>query len=177
MYQSRWHTEQTARHLLLQSFGVACFTRDWNNELFWAHYAKNHTGFCVGFDEDVLTSWADVVDFGDIAYINNAQTFKVFFDGERELLRKVVFHKSINWAYEREFRLLFNRPGAFSLPGGAIREVILGCRAPYELRAKARKHLDDAKGPVIYQAIESLREYRISRERIEHNVFTMTSQF
>ena len=30
--------------------GILCFSRNWDNLLFWSHYGASHTGICLGFD-------------------------------------------------------------------------------------------------------------------------------
>lgn len=173
---SKWYVEQETRQSILRSHGIACFTRDWNNELLWSHYARNHTGFCVGYDEDVIRSWSEVVESHDVAYLEDSPVFRFFQDSPDEFIRKVVFSKSKRWEYENEVRLLFDTLGLKKLPSGAILELTLGCRAPQELRAEARRRLGSA-GLEIFQAGEIPSKYLLSRHRIEENIFVMTSHF
>lgn len=49
---------QRATRKLLQQFkdsqtrqtGMLCFSRSWHNPVMWSHYARGHTGVCLGFD-------------------------------------------------------------------------------------------------------------------------------
>jgi hypothetical protein len=34
--------------------GIACLSEEWNSILMWSHYAANHKGYCIGFDEKRL---------------------------------------------------------------------------------------------------------------------------
>ena len=77
--------------------GVLCLTERSDNQLMWVNYAKNHTGFVIGFD-----------------------AHSAFFDADERLLRKVqyqekpkvlpvpdrcgCFYKPLPWEYEREWR-------------------------------------------------------------------------
>ena len=86
-----------ARFRLRNQLGVFCLTEQPDNHLMWVHYAKNHTGFVLGFDARAP-----------------------FFSEDDRLLRKVVyqerpkvlseadinvcFNKSNEWAYEQEWR-------------------------------------------------------------------------
>lgn len=174
--RSKWYVEQQTRQHILQSCGIACFTRGWNNELLWSHYAKNHTGFCIGYNEAVIRSWSEVVESNDVAYLEEAPVFKFFEESPDEFSRKAVFSKSKSWEYENEFRLIFNNSGLKTLPNGAILEVILGCRASNMLRGEARRRLGTS-GFEIYQAAEILTNYRLSRHLVETNIVAMTSHF
>lgn len=173
---SRWSVEQETRRGILQSYGIACFTRDWNNHLLWSHYARNHTGFCIGYDERLIRGWSDVCGSGDIEYLNKAPVFRFFEETPNEFARKVLFSKSECWKYENEVRLLFDDSGLKTLPSGTILEATLGCRASSELRHEARRRLGST-GFEMFQAAENLDEYRLSRHRVEADVFVMTSHF
>jgi hypothetical protein len=173
---SKWYVENSVREGILRSHGITCFTRDWKNELFWAHYGRSHTGFCVGFDEQKLRQWPEVAGAGNVSYLQQAPVFRFFHDDPSEFAAKVMFSKSAYWAYEEEFRLVFHSTGLKKLPEGAIVEITLGCRAPAMLRAEARKRLANS-AVKRYQAGEVLADYKLDRTIIEANIFTMTSHF
>lgn len=173
---SKWYVENSVRNKILRSHGISCFTRNWQNELFWAHYGRNHTGFCVGFDEQKLREWPEVAKSGNVTYRQNAPAFRFFHDDPAEFDAKVMFSKSACWAYEEEFRLVFDRSGLRRLPEGAVVEITLGCRAPARLRAEARNKLANS-AVELYQAGEVFADYRLDRTKIERDVFTMTSHF
>jgi hypothetical protein len=173
---SRWWVEQNTRAEILASHGIASFTLDWRNELLWAHYAKDHTGFCIGFDEAVLTRWSEVSDSGAVEYTEDCPVFRFFEETPADFVRKVAFHKSKSWDYEREFRLLFERSDLLRMPLGAIQEVTVGCRASSQLRNAARTMLGNHELG-IYQAYELPRKFRIERQAMKEDSFLMTSHF
>lgn len=84
--------------------GLLCFCRTWRNPLMWAHYAKNHTGICYGFDVDPAT-------FVDVKYVSERLypnlTLENFFEhvSEEEMV-DLFATKFIQWGYEEEVRLL-----------------------------------------------------------------------
>lgn len=174
--QSKWYTENSVRQGILQTHGIACFTRSWQNELFWAHYGRNHTGFCVGFNEQVLKQWSEVMGFSDVMYLDDAPVFRFFHEDQVAFVRKVMFSKSASWAYEEEFRLLFDGAGSKALPFGAIVEVTIGCRASAELRAEARMRLPNPPFN-IYEACEIPARFWLNRELMKSDVIRMTSHF
>lgn len=173
---SLWWLEQETRSTLLREFGVTCFTEDWNHHLFWSHYASHHTGFCIGFESDVLSEWDAHIAFGNVTYSKDAPICNRFTESDAEIFRKAVFTKADCWAYEREVRMAFSGFDERVMPEGAIREVIIGCRATNELRQFARHATFE--GVAFSQASEVLREYRLSRDPFDTKVIaSMTSHF
>ena len=61
------------------------------------------------------------------------------------------------------------------MPSGVIQEIIVGCRASSELKTAARQYME--KVPQMFQASEDLRGYRIHRDLIKANQWSMTSHF
>lgn len=173
---SLWWLEQQTRSTLLQKFGVTCFTEDWNNHLFWSHYASHHGGFCIGFDREVLSEWGAHIAFGNVSYSKVAPVCNAFTESDADLFRKAVFTKADCWDYEQEVRMAFSGFEDRVMPKGAIREVIIGCRAADELRQFGRYASFD--GVQFFQAYEVPREYRLSREPFDRKVVaSMTSHF
>jgi hypothetical protein len=142
----------------------------------WSHYASSHKGFCVGLDENQLAALPEVQGHGPVDYQHEAPAFRFFHDDQTEFFRKAFTYKSKAWAYEQEYRILFERSGLVAIPHSAIREVILGCRAFPELREFARKRCASA-GNFWMQICEDFSAYRLSKRAIEKDVFVMSSFF
>lgn len=83
--------------------GMLCFCQHWKNPVMWGHYAKNHTGICLGFDVDPskLTKVKYVQErlFPDL----NANNFSKTMTSSQML--DVLSTKFIHWSYEEEFRM------------------------------------------------------------------------
>jgi hypothetical protein len=120
----------------LKNFGIACFTKLWDNELMWSHYATKHQGICVGYN---FKNWKQDANFqmGPINYklklpihINelfNHDLSQFSMGAARELL----FTKSPDWHYEREWRLFTKESNiGEKIPlhqlGIEIKEIIFG---------------------------------------------------
>ena len=95
----------------LQTVGVLCFSRNWNNPLLWSHYGDKHKGMGLGFD--VNTS---VVEVQEPFYVENRQvlgdvraSFQNYFAGRpqeaEEAIRKILLTKFQAWNYEDEVRV------------------------------------------------------------------------
>ena len=49
---------------------ISCFSSEKDNLLMWSHYADGLRGFCIVFDEDVLTQGDTSIYVLDVAYMN-----------------------------------------------------------------------------------------------------------
>jgi hypothetical protein len=120
------------------SFGIFSLTQDPTHVLMWSHYASEHRGIVVEFDEN--NRWFDR------KFAHNDQFRHLvrvtYVDNQRPRTWKQVnstlpYTKMAQWRYEQEWRII--RPlseGAevspgifcFDVPPSAIRSIILGCR-------------------------------------------------
>jgi hypothetical protein len=164
----RWRPE--TREQVGRKVGVLSLTELPDNLLMWAHYAESHKGFVVGFDaehpyfdarkhpDDMIRHLAPVVYTVDrpaavllnpsVAEQEHAQRFASSF----------FLTKSVDWQYEREWRMLrsvdeasdrFDVNGEevclFAFPPDAITDVIVGCRMPNDGRARLTALRSDSR--------------------------------
>ncbi len=141
-------------HSLRNNLGILSLTTVPDNLLMWAHYADSHAGVVMEFNGDhaffsKMLPEFPLSDF-EVAYTNKRPVIKIQKNHltehalKVELLRALFLTKSIDWAYERELRIL--RPLApelmsntidsmghpiylYNLPSECIRAVTFGCRA------------------------------------------------
>lgn len=96
------HEEKTWDKNTINYRRVCCFTRDYKNELMWAHYSDSYKGICVEYD------YKDVVNHSDKVSKIKYSFLKPKWDsndieGSRDT---VLLHKSRKWKYEKEIRAL-----------------------------------------------------------------------
>lgn len=128
---------------------VACFSESASNTLMWAHYGKGHSGFCVTYEISDCLQGRKTSLFE--RRLNNMYLRSVDYTGKPKLINywdiflgsafeKILCTKSIEWAYEKEVRLI--APHSFEsatsseksgvevdLPDGfKITEITAGCR-------------------------------------------------
>lgn len=94
-----------------KNIGVFSLTETNNNELMWAHYADNHTGFAVGFNTETDFFFRRSNDpklcgeLTNVIYSDTSPT--VYFDpGIMEIPKELFFTKTTKWSYEREWRMI-----------------------------------------------------------------------
>lgn len=123
-----------------RKYGLLCFCRSWKNPVLWAHYARNHTGVCYGFDVDPKI-------FVDVRYVSERLypdlSVENFYEHVgQDQMTDLFATKFIHWSYEEEVRLLI--PFLESVPENELmfhpfseamqlKQVIVGPRSPIQV--------------------------------------------
>jgi len=161
-----------ARELLRKKLGICCFTEIRDNILMWAHYAKQHTGFCLEFDVNNeffrLVMRAIKVEYEVTLPIINVLQLDTYPRGE---LGEKLLIKANDWRYEKEWRIVDTEkgPGIQNFPADTLSGVILGCRISEKNRqdvfrwCRKRKH-----PPALYQASEKQKEFGLDIVKIDY---------
>jgi hypothetical protein len=119
-----------------------CLTPYPDSTLMWSHYADNHKGICLEY----LTASPLIGAAQEVKYLSLYPEWAPY-----DLMAKrephVLLTKSLDWEYEREYRIicmaegvrreindhpLILRDGYLRLPDGALESVIAGCESDYE---------------------------------------------
>lgn len=114
-----------ARTRLRSSLGILCLTERPDDHLMWVHYARNHTGFVLGFDTNASFFREEGRILDKVKYRKGPKVFAAADVG-------VCFYKSNEWKYEKEWRCVRkfddqeSRLVAFDLL--IIRQVIFGSK-------------------------------------------------
>jgi len=131
------------------SLGIFSLTEDPAHMLMWSHYASQHRGIVVEFDEthawfhQKKTPADDLRHLVQVSYVKNPhpRTWKAL-DGIA-----LLYTKHAEWDYEREWRIIRPlkegmemSPGkfCFDVPPGAVRSIIFGCRTTLALEEEIR---------------------------------------
>lgn len=114
------------KHSTEISFLILSLTRNPLNPIMWSHYGRSHTGFVFGIDCNLagLNSEEDCVlpaKYGSIIYTKSKPihsyeksedqailygTLTKFDVNYLEALQRIFLHKSVEWAYEEEVRVV-----------------------------------------------------------------------
>jgi hypothetical protein len=154
---------EKARGLLRKRFGICCFSEKRDDILMWAHYAKQHTGFCLEFDIDndffrPITR-AIKVEYDAIWPELNVMQLDSAPEGE---LGKKLLIKADDWEYEQEWRIVETKkgPGIQNFPEDALSGVILGCRIERTDKENLIEWCRKRKRkPTLYEAKEKQNEF------------------
>jgi hypothetical protein len=123
---------------VLDSFKICSFTEELYSTVMWSHYSKNHTGFCIEYDltivppGDYRKRFLYPVIYTDKMFDATKWMASTSTDNYNNLyIKYAALHKSIEWAYEKEWRLLFSA-GVFEkplcYPMGRPKALYLGAR-------------------------------------------------
>ncbi len=138
-----------------------CMTRRPDNSLMWAHYADAHAGVVVGIDvdDDFFQSEAQCIipaKYGNVIYTNtkpfddyplpdfenNGWVFEGFQVSYLEAYQRIYLHKSVEWAYEEEVRVVKPKKSlaalepiymptrkaiSVAIPSLKVKQIYIGC--------------------------------------------------
>ncbi len=155
------------RNTYLNDSEISCFSRIPNEPLMWAHYADKHNGICYCFDENQITTYGLCSVFEDVTYSNqfpkinieesNSSKHKLTME-----LNRVLMTKSLNWFYEKEFRIILKEGSKKTFRSNALKAVIIGINAAILNRKriisiinKANENRDD-KIKIYYACMSEL---------------------
>lgn len=146
------HTKQ-----LFDNLGVFSLSETPLNQLMWAHYANSHSGLALGFKPVPESDLANPDYFQPVEYVevlpdidlnqglmnglnyikDNTGAIKSipFVQINDPQIQKILFTKTADWTYEKEWRYLRNRSGMHPFPG-ELKEIIFGMKCPQEVRKK-----------------------------------------
>ena len=139
---AKWYTGYSIREIYLTQNGTICLTRDSDNYLMWSHYARSHTGLCIGFDDSIVECIEDHAVFGDVKYSQSIPSFNYFTETLEDFAEAMFLHKGLPWAYEKEFRIVTDKWGVKKFNKSLIKEVVIGCRAPAKLQDYVSELID-----------------------------------
>ncbi len=122
------------------SMGVCSFSRARKNQLMWAHYANEHKGFCIGFNETKLTKSEPTMKSIDVVYQSDLPSkpvvkkfekltaYKLEGKLDKEAYYSIIGTKYTNWKYERERRLVLSQSTAFPFSADSVVSIAFGLR-------------------------------------------------
>jgi hypothetical protein len=147
--------------------GVLSLTQKRANILMWAHYAAQHTGFCLQFDSaNPFFDRAVKVGYKPLRPVLNVlQHYRPQEEAEKLLV------KAPDWEYEQEWRIVdaVKGPGVQRFPEQALTGVILGCR----ISQQNKKHIIQwwrgrAYRPILYQASEKEKQFGLDIRKMDY---------
>ncbi|MFI3197596.1 MAG: DUF2971 domain-containing protein [Methylococcaceae bacterium] len=95
---------ENIRKKIRESTAVCCFFSEQpNSALMWAHYADNHKGFCVEYE--VIKTPKDLYEVKYSSKLPYFSPSELLFS-PRETFIRIVTEKAMEWAYEKEYRII-----------------------------------------------------------------------
>lgn len=109
----------------IKEYGVVCYSKDYQNNLLWSHYADNHSGMCLVFDIELENS-------NGLYEVNYTEQFPMIDLSDKEKIHeeilRIVTTKPKEWAYEQELRQVYIMKNMKYEYQGKLVQIIFGCR-------------------------------------------------
>jgi hypothetical protein len=88
--------------------GIACFTETYEDVLMWTHYAGNYAGMCLSYSaKELLAGLPHHASLARVAYVDEPPlVFPSQVSNASNAATYILSQKKLNWAYEREWRVL-----------------------------------------------------------------------
>ncbi|MPZ55071.1 MAG: DUF2971 domain-containing protein [Rhizobiales bacterium] len=162
---------------------VLCLSEVNHNLLMWSHYSEHHKGAVLEFR---CVEELDSV-FGAALPVRYCERMPLLFDEDfivrmgsgqasinvAEIFAKAVYSKAIDWAYEKEWRLVGGRTGAEkdyednSFHQQELLAIYLGCQMPdedrFEIIDLVTRRFPHSR---IFQAVKQPREFSLTFREI-----------
>ncbi len=149
------------RHRYRDALGILCLTTKADSHLMWVHYARNHTGFVIGFN-----SSASFFKEGDLRFVEYKPKPK------RASHKRACLYKSPEWAYEEEWRCVRrfkeSQSRLVAIETDLISEIILGWKMEGLHVAKISQSLTArVSKPAFFQSNPEIQEQKFANRPIE----------
>ena len=151
----------SAAKAFVSSYLACCFSEHNNSLLMWAHYAQQHQGICIAVET------AQSMIYQQVIY--QKERPRLSFSEDPKTFQRLLYTKSIDWAYEKEWRILLQKEdtvarfeeGKYLVPikKSGIKAIYFGLRTPVAQKEKLKKLLPPSVK--FYHAQEHPVEYEL----------------
>lgn len=147
--------------------GVFCLTESNDNLLMWSHYGDRHRGICIGFKrEGTILSGNDQTK--PVRYAHKYQKLKLseyaaLANNQRtEFNQTLLWTKSIDWAYEREWRSVQSTGDRLVAIDAPIETITFGSLVPHSVIEEFLKKIEHKTNKIrFYTTQMSFFDYSI----------------
>lgn len=167
----------------LQKTGICSFSKTRKNQLMWSHYADEHKGICIGFNEGLLRPEGSFIYPIDVTYQAKypfeeiIERFKYFekIPGENnkrsiagDILYSVLSTKYSSWKYEKERRLIFQKSQLIKFTERAVNSIAFGLRMAERDKLTLIELMSGNEWRHVkwYQAVKSKTKYALEFKKI-----------
>ena len=122
---------------VIGSLGLACFTETNDNLLMWAHYTEEHKGAVLEFNHKEDSAFFKPLK--KVIYVKKYPVYN-YYDDKKNVVEQIMLHKSDDWVYEKEIRLLKHKTGSEKFNPKALTGIYFGVKTT-ELQINTIKNL------------------------------------
>ena len=146
----------------ISSFGILCLSEIRDSLLLWAHYAENHSGVCIEYEINT-----DKNGLLPVNYSTQYPTLSIYDFGLNlgQTTDSILATKSMEWAYEKEWRYIQSGAANSEIPNPfKITSIIFGARMPIE-NARAIKAILKDQEIVYLKAVKAAHSFSIETKQ------------
>lgn len=145
-------------------YNICCMSASCNIMPMWAHYAENHSGFCIGYGIKELGLTHNLTQLTLPVIYRQNETIEIdnidYLDGSMGM--HALSLKNISWSYEQEWRIFSIHDGSHSRVIMPIpKHVILGINMP-ENNKKDLVSICFEKGIKVKQMVFDKNEHKLT---------------
>ena len=147
---------------VFQSAKSCCFSKVYDSALMWSHYADGHKGIVLSFDTFV-NYWSGE-GFHEITYSSKRIGLPSESTDANEYTWNMLTHKSADWSYEQEYRMIKMNMGQNVIPFDphALKAIRLGLNIDEDKVKQILQIRDEKyKDTKIYRARYNQKEYKL----------------
>lgn len=163
----------------MTKYGILSLSSERDNLLLWAHYASSHSGYAIEFDitQVVRQHQPSQPTYPDNNFEYNLMASPVNYGIDRPAsisatneLTEPFYHKSDEWSYEKEFRVISNfGSGLKDFAPSLLTSIYFGCKISEANKAKLSSAVDKyvantGNKVALYQANADDRKYELNFE-------------
>ena len=173
-----------------KTYVICCLSEIRNNLLMWSHYAKSHSGICVGFEiatqdklpfikiDDCATNGLLSRGFllvSKVDYCDECPKPYKIFDDPRHILTFLTT-KGKGWEYEQEYRIILPykeiNKNIIQFDKSILKEVILGHNIQDKFKEQvleliANEYVSNGYSVDVFQSRLSDSQYELNMEKIK----------
>lgn len=154
-------------------FGILSLSKRWDSILMWTHYSQNHSGFCIGIDDQILINLGIFGSWGKVHYEVDFPKIDPLSPDSPETIIRQSHSKAQEWQYEKEYRFVklweLKEPELadriIKLPVGSISEIIIGLYI-HEQHEKEISEIAIQKGIPLYKIEKADKSFAFRRKRV-----------
>lgn len=171
--ESRNHFTGLYKHWV-DTLGFVSFSDNWKSPLMWGHYAKNHTGVCLGIEVPDQRPMKVSYEANRLEVLLEMSPLEAALD--EYVVKQVVTTKFKEWEYEHEWRYvekLVNKDeetGFYYVdfsPDFELREIIAGARCERSLEDIRKQVFGNTESIKMIKARAAFGTFSMVQQKIQ----------
>lgn len=152
---------------MIDKYGIYCLTKNSTNDAMWAHYTKNHEGFCIKFKAEPFeiekVEYADNIHRVKLFSLLKAKFKRTISDEETREIVKGLLTKKRYWEYEQEYRFTMSGKlvGTDFILKPYLKDSVEAVIFGYKMKSEVKRYIIEKTDFTFLQAVLGKKEIEI----------------